>query len=151
MPGTILRWLGGGLALAFIVGAVLTVSQCRDNLREEGRQEVTQTIQKESINNLLEEREVTSRVLLEWEGRRGINDKASTQAQKKIYEAKETAHDLDTPLPDSITRPLLMQYQAITACSQSGEDAPASGAHGRASNARTAKGADHTNTSTLDK
>ena len=134
MPGTILRWVGGGLVVAFIVAAVLAVSQCKDGLREEGRQEVTTIIQQESLERLLLERELTSRVLMEWEERGGINEKASTQAQKKIYEAKETAHDLDTPLPDSITRPLLMQYQAIAAHNQGGEAATASRVDGRAGN-----------------
>ena len=148
---SVVRLIGGGLVVAFILWAVLAVSQCKDSLREEGKQEVTTIIQQESLERLLHEREVTSHVLMEWEEQRGINDKTSTQAQKAIYEAKETEHSLDAPLPDSITRPLLMQYQAITAHNQSGEVTTASGLDGRAGNTRTTQGADHKNVGTLDK
>ena len=145
------RLIGGGLVVAFIVAAVLAVNQCKDSFREEGRQEVTTIIQQESLGRLLHEREVTSHVLMEREERRGINDKTSTQAQKKIYEAKETEHSLDAPLPDSITRPLLMQYEAITAHSQGGEVTTASRVDGRAGNTRTAKGVNLKDAGTLDK
>ena len=109
-----LRWLGGGLALAFILTAVLTVSQCKDGLREEGRQEVTTIIQQETIDNLLQEREVTSRVLEEWEQQRATNDATSKQTTTKIHEATSAEYNIDRPLPDSLTRPLVMQYQTIT-------------------------------------
>src|SRR5574344_1253955 len=125
MPSTIQRWVTGVLALAFILTAVLTVSQCKDGLREEGRQEVTQAIQQETIDNLLQEREVTSRVLEEREQQRAINETTSKQTQQKIHTAKSAEIDIDRLLPDSITQPLLMQYQTITSHCESGEGATA--------------------------
>ena len=142
MPSTIQRWVGGGLALAFILTAVLTVSQCKDGLREEGRQEVTQAIQQETIDNLLQEREVTSRVLEEREQQRAINETTSKQTQQKIHTAKSAEIDIDSPLPDSITQPLLMQYQTITSHCESGEDATACGVNDGTRHTRTAQSAD---------
>ena len=124
MTKIVLRWIGGGLALAVIVGAVLTVSQCRDNLREEGRQEVTQAIQQETIDNLRQDRERTDSVLVEREKQRAVNDATSKQTQKQLYEAKPTAYDIDSPLPDVIANPLRLQWEAIS-CGQGGEDATA--------------------------
>ena len=114
MPSTILRWVGGGLALAFILWAVFAVSAWKDSLREEGRQEVTQATQQETTDNLLQEREVTSRVLEEREQQRATNDATSKQTTTKIHEATSAEIDIDRPLPDSLTRPLVMQYQTIT-------------------------------------
>ena len=136
-----MRWIGGGLALAFILTAVLTVSQCKDGLREEGRQEVTQAIQQETIDNLLEEREVTSRVLEEREQQRAINDATSKQTQQKIHTAKSAEYDIDRPLPDSLTRPLVMQYQTITSHCEGGKDETACGVDDGARHTRTAQGA----------
>ena len=145
MPGTILRWLGGGLALAFILWAVLTVSAWKDKLREEGRQEVTRTIQQDNIDNLLKDREVTSLVLEERELQRARHEASSTQAQKEIHTApkatKATGIDIDRPLPDSIVSPLLMQYQTITRC-QGGESQSSCGLDDGASHTGAAQGAD---------
>ena len=137
-----MRWVGGGLALAFILTAVLTVSQCKDGLREEGRQEVTQAIQQETIDNLLEEREVTSRVLEEREQQRAVNETTSKQTQQKMRTAKSAEIDIDSPLPDSITQPLLMQYQTITTCNQGGESQSSCGVDDGTRHTRTAQGAD---------
>lgn len=137
-----MRWLGGGLALAFILTAVFTVSQCKDGLREEGRQEVTQVIQQETIDNLLQEREVTSRVLEEREQQRAVNETTSKQTQQKMRTAKSAEIDIDSPLPDSITQPLLMQYQTITSHCESGKDATACGVDDGTRHTRTAQGAD---------
>lgn len=146
----VVRWVGGGLALAFILTAVLTVSQCKDGLREEGRQEVTQAIQQETIDNLLQEREVTSRVLEEREQQRAINETTSKQTQQKIHTAKSAEYNIDSPLPDSITQPLLMQYQAITRY-QGGEDAAASGVNDGTGHTRTAQSADSPKSGFMDK
>ena len=113
MQGATMRWIGG-IALASLLVASLTVSKCKDSLRQEGRQEVTQAIQQENINSLQQERELTSRVLVEREKQRAVNDATSTQTRQAIHKAKTTAYDIDSPLPDSITQPLLMQYQTIT-------------------------------------
>ena len=136
-----MRWLTGGLALAFILTAVLTVSKCNDGMREEGRQEVTQAIQQETIDNLLQEREVTSRVLEEREQQRAVNETTSKQTQQKMRTAKSAEIDIDSPLPDSITQPLLMQYQTITACNQGGESQSSCGVDDGTRHTRTAQGA----------
>ena len=146
-----MRWLGGGLALAFILTAVFTVSQCKDGLREEGRQEVTQAIQQETIDNLLQEREVTSRVLEEREQQRAVNETTSKQTQQKMRTAKSAEIDIDSPLPDSITQPLLMQYQTITSHCESGKDATACGVDDGTRHTRTAQGANRPKSGFMDK
>ena len=142
MQDAILGLVGYGFIFAGLLMAVSMVSQCRDGLREEGRQEVTQAIQQETIDNLLQEREVTSRVLEEREQRRAINETTSKQTQQKIHTAKSAEIDIDRPLPDSITQPLLMQYQTITACNQGGEDAAACGVDDGAKDTGAAQGHD---------
>lgn len=148
MISSAFRWVGGGLALAFILTAVLTVSQCKDGLREEGRQEVTQTILQETIDNLLQEREVTSRVLEEREQQRAINETTSKQTQQKIHTAKSVEFDIDSPLPDSITQPLLMQYQTITRY-QGGEDAASRRVDDGTGHTRTAQSANSPKSGTV--
>ena len=132
--------MGLGMGLAFILTAVLTVSQCKDGLREEGRQEVTQATQQETTDNLLQEREVTSRVLEEREQQRAINDATSKQTTTKIHEATSAEYNIDRPLPDSITQPLLMQYQTITRY-QGGEGQSSCGVNDGKGHTRTAQSA----------
>ena len=146
-----MRWITGGLALAFILTAVLTVSKCNDGMREEGRQEVTQAIQQETIDNLLQEREVTSRVLEEREQQRAVNETTSKQTQQKMRTAKSAEIDIDSPLPDSITQPLLMQYQTITTCNQGGESQSSCGVDDGTRHTRTAQGADSPKSGFMDK
>lgn len=150
MISSALRWVGGGLTLAFILAAVLTVRQCKDGLREEGRQEVTQAIQQETIDNLLQDREVTSRVLEEREQQRAINETTSKQTQQKIHTAKSAEIDIDSPLPDSITQPLLMQYQAITRY-QGGEGQSSRRVDDGTGHTRTTQSADSPKSGFMDK
>ena len=142
MASGALRWIGGGILLVLVFGAIYTFIGWKEALRQEGRQEVTSAIQQENTKVLQQERETSDRVLVEREKQGAVNDAKSLQAQKQIYEAKPTAYDIDSPLPDSITQPLLMQYQTITSHCESGKDATACGVDDGTRHTRTAQGAD---------
>ena len=142
MASGALRWIGGGILLVLVFGAIYTFIGWKEALRQEGRQEVTQAIQQETIDNLLQEREVTSRVLEEREQQRAINETTSKKTQQKMRTAKSAEIDIDSPLPDSITQPLLMQYQTITTCNQGGESQSSCGVDDGTRHTRTAQGAD---------